>query len=73
MLPPLSERLPLVASGRNPVFRSLAHAGLRHLAWDNGVGQNIPWNVKTGYAAFAGATAVGVFAMLYEKKAERLA
>jgi len=56
-----------------PNFHVRANAGLRHLGWDAGVGHGIKANVQTAYGAFAVATAVGVFAMLYEKKAERLA
>lgn len=45
--------------------------GLRHLAWDNQIGQNMKWNRQTGAAAFAISGLVGLWAMLYQKPAEK--
>ncbi len=40
--------------------------GLRHLAWDNVIGNNVQWNRQTAYGAAGMAGAISVVSMFME-------
>lgn len=44
--------------------------GLRHMAWDNVIGNNIQWNKQTAYAALGVSSAIGVVSMFMESEDE---